>query len=96
MDLHTSALLISQFPVLLAQGPLQPAVLLYLGPETIMPVGSFLAAALGVLLIFWRQTVAMARNSFRRVFVRRSDSSELGSEINVGDPSQDRTPDNAD
>jgi hypothetical protein len=28
--------------------------LLYLGPETVMPLVSFLAAALGIILIFWR------------------------------------------
>ena len=34
--------------------PLMP---LYLGPETIMPIASILAAILGVLLMFWRLVV---------------------------------------
>ena len=32
-------------------------VLLYLGPETIMPLASVIAAVLGFLLIFWRYIV---------------------------------------
>jgi hypothetical protein len=95
MDIHASTLFIGQFPVLLTNGFPPSMVLLYLGPETIMPVGSFLAAALGVFLIFWRQTVAIARNSFKRVFVRKSGYSEFNSEMNVDDSRQDRTPDSA-
>ena len=32
----------------------QAILLLYLGPETIMPLASILGAAVGFLLIFWR------------------------------------------
>jgi hypothetical protein len=46
--------------------------LLYLGPETIMPLGSFLAAAVGLLLVFWRQTTLFLRSAFRRVLGRKS------------------------
>jgi hypothetical protein len=91
MDIHAPILFMGQVTALLTNGSPQSMVLLYLGPETIMPVGSFLAAALGVLLIFWRQTVALARNNFRRLFVRRADSSKPGSEISAGDPGQDQT-----
>jgi hypothetical protein len=93
MDIDAPTLFIGQTAALLGNVSTKSIVLLYLGPETIMPVGSFLAAALGVLLIFWRQTVAIARNSFRRVFVRRADSSKPGSEISANDPGQDRTSD---
>jgi hypothetical protein len=95
MDIYPLTLFVGHFPVLLADAPLQSTVLLYLGPETIMPVGSFLAAALGVFLIFWRQTVAIARNSFRKVFVRKSGYSRFDSEMNVDDPGQDRASDRA-
>jgi hypothetical protein len=61
-------------------------VLLYLGPETIMPLGSFLAAAVGILLIFWRQATAMVRNSFRRVLGRKSGSSESNSGLDLEGP----------
>jgi hypothetical protein len=95
MDIFALALFVGHFPALLADAPLQSTVLLYLGPETIMPVGSFLAAALGIFLIFWRQTLAIARNSFRRVFVRKPGYSKFGSEMNIDDPGQDGTPDRA-
>jgi hypothetical protein len=38
-------------------------VLLYLGPETIMPLASILAAVLGFLLIFWRMMLIHQRSS---------------------------------
>ena len=34
---------------------------MYIGPETLMPVASALAAIVGVLLMFWRRTVALVR-----------------------------------
>ena len=96
MDIHASTLFIGQFPELLGNVSLQSIVLLYLGPETIMPVGSFLAAALGIFLIFWRQTLAIARNSFKRVFVRKPGYSKFGSELKVDGQGQDRAPDRTD
>ena len=38
---------------------------MYVGPETLMPLASALAAVVGVLLMFWRKTVAVARTTFR-------------------------------
>jgi hypothetical protein len=61
-------------------------VLLYLGPETIMPIGSFLAAAVGIVLIFWRQAMAMVRNSFRRVLGRKSQTSDSSSGLDLKGP----------
>lgn len=40
---------------------------MYLGPETLMPVASALAAVGGVLLLFWRRVVGAVRALFRRV-----------------------------
>jgi hypothetical protein len=94
MELTTLTLYMGQFASLLSNVTQESVVLLYLGPETIMPVGSFLAAALGILLIFWRQTVALARNSLRRVFVRKSEYSKVGNELNMD--GQDRSPDGTD
>ncbi|MBC7789980.1 MAG: hypothetical protein H7Z74_08535 [Anaerolineae bacterium] len=34
---------------------------MYIGPDTLMPVASALAAIAGVLLMFWRRTVGMLR-----------------------------------
>ena len=39
-------------------------MVLYLGPETILPLTSFLAAVVGVLLIFWRYVVGVVKRSF--------------------------------
>jgi hypothetical protein len=39
--------------------------LLYLGPETLMPVASVLAAIVGVVLIFWRFVVGKIRKILR-------------------------------
>ena len=40
---------------------------MYLGPETLMPVASALAAVGGVLLLFWRRVVGAVRALVRRV-----------------------------
>jgi hypothetical protein len=41
-------------------------VLLYLGPESIMPIASIIAALLGFVLIFWRWII----NFFKKLFKR--------------------------
>lgn len=40
---------------------------LYLGPESALPVVSFLAAIIGVLLILWRRLVTTVGAIFRRL-----------------------------
>lgn len=44
--------------------------MLYFGPETLMPVASALAAAVGAILLFWRRGVALGRRLVARVFRR--------------------------
>jgi hypothetical protein len=39
---------------------------LYLGPDTIMPLASILAAVLGFLLLFWRYIINFIKKIFRR------------------------------
>ncbi|MBW3534259.1 MAG: hypothetical protein KY453_03415 [Gemmatimonadetes bacterium] len=39
--------------------------MLYFGPETIMPLASAAAAAVGAVLMFWRRAVALVRSAFR-------------------------------
>lgn len=46
---------------------LEAPVLLYLGPETWMPLASALAAMMGTLLIFWRYIVSRVQKFFRAV-----------------------------
>ncbi len=38
---------------------------MYIGPETFMPLLSALAAVTGVLMMFWRNVVAVLRKLFR-------------------------------
>jgi hypothetical protein len=40
---------------------------MYVGPETLMPLASALAAVVGVALMFWRKTVGLARATYRLV-----------------------------
>jgi hypothetical protein len=40
---------------------------MYLGPETLMPVASALAALGGVLLLFWRRVVGAVRALVHKV-----------------------------
>jgi hypothetical protein len=44
--------------------------MLYFGPETVVPVGSAIAGAIGVMLMFGRRTFAMIRGAFGRLFRR--------------------------
>lgn len=37
---------------------------MYVGPETLMPLASAIAAVAGVVLMFWRRTVGIVRASF--------------------------------
>lgn len=48
---------------------------MYIGPETLLPLASALAAVAGVALMFWRKTVAMFKAVFRfvgRIFSKPS------------------------
>jgi hypothetical protein len=44
--------------------------MLYFGPETVVPIGSAIAGAVGVVLMFGRRSVAMVRGMLARVFRR--------------------------
>lgn len=50
-------------PPILSHLTLAPVA--YLGPNTVLPLASVLAAGLGIILMFWRYVVAMARGVFR-------------------------------
>jgi hypothetical protein len=50
--------------------PMLPFVFLYIGPETMLPLASALAAILGVLLMFWQRFVGLLRK-FWRMLVRK-------------------------
>jgi len=40
---------------------------MYIGPEAFMPIASVVAAIVGVLLLFWRRTVALVRAGFQTI-----------------------------
>lgn len=40
-------------------------LILYIGPETILPLASFFAALVGILLMFWRWLVGIFRRFLR-------------------------------
>ena len=45
--------------------------LLYVGPDQILPLASFLSAFVGVLLIFWRYLVGLVKRAWHTL-VKRS------------------------
>jgi hypothetical protein len=40
---------------------------MYIGPDTLMPVASAIAAIAGVVLMFWRRTVMLVRQGAQAV-----------------------------
>ena len=57
--------------------PLQGVARMYVGPETMLPLASALAAIGGVLMLFWHRTVGVFRSilqSVSRLFGRRGAS----------------------
>jgi hypothetical protein len=49
----------------------RPWMLLYIGPDLLLPFTSAIAAALGVVLMFWNRLIGWARNVWRALFRRR-------------------------
>ena len=47
---------------------LTPLVVAYVGPDQILPLTSFIGAALGVLLIFWNRAVGTARRIWNLIW----------------------------
>jgi hypothetical protein len=47
---------------------LLPVIFLYVGPETILPLTSALAALVGFFLMFWRRCVGVIRKIWRMMF----------------------------
>jgi hypothetical protein len=57
-----------------SQVSLLPAmVMLYIGPETMLPLASALAAIAGVLLMFWQRFVGFIRWLWRFVIRQKPD-----------------------
>lgn len=62
---------------LVATGPteLTTVILLYAGPDQILPLVSFLGAIIGVLLIWWQRFVTLAKKGWRLLTRRAAPSS---------------------
>jgi hypothetical protein len=43
----------------------------YIGPETMLPLASILAAGVGVILMFWRYIIQLIRRLFGAIFRRK-------------------------
>lgn len=43
---------------------------MYIGPETVMPLASAVAAIAGVVLMFWRKTTGFVRRGYNAVATR--------------------------
>jgi hypothetical protein len=52
---------------------LLPMMILYIGPETILPLASALAAIGGVLLMFWQRFVGLFRKLWRVIARKQAD-----------------------
>lgn len=65
-------------------GPLRPPE--YLGPETLMPLASILAAIAGFFLLFWRLIVKFFKTLYRRI---RGLPDEVPPEMDVEDPMEE-------
>ena len=50
-----------------------PLMMLYIGPETMLPLASALAAIGGVLLIFWQRFIGLVRKLWRVLVRRQAD-----------------------
>jgi hypothetical protein len=61
--LHSLILHAGMSPFVLWLPPHSPPQ--YLGPQTVLPLASFLAAIIGILLIFWRYLVRSVRRAIR-------------------------------
>jgi len=68
---------------------------LYLGPETVMPLASIIAAVVGFLLIFWRLLLRPFKKIYRLI-LRKDDGTgdtvsevtDAADEINEDSPNQ--------
>ena len=50
-----------------------PFMFLYIGPETILPLTSAIAAVFGFLLMFWQRFVALVRKILRVILRKQVD-----------------------
>lgn len=66
--------------------PLKPPQ--YLGPDTLLPIASLLAAIAGFFLIFWRLIVKFVKKLYRKI---RGLPDEVPPEMDLDDPTEEET-----
>jgi hypothetical protein len=67
-----------EVPAALAALRQLPGVILYIGPDQIMPLTSILGAIVGVALMFWNRLVGLVQK-FLAMLTRRTDTSHKAS-----------------
>ena len=72
------------FTLFSLMGPLRPPE--YLGPETLMPLASLLAAIAGFFLIFWRLIARLVKTAYRKI---RGLPEEVPPDMDVEDPTEE-------
>ncbi len=53
----------------------------YIGPETMLPLASILAAGVGVILMFWRYIIQLIRRLFGAIFRRKKKNVDAGTAL---------------
>jgi hypothetical protein len=56
-------------------------IIAYLGPQTVLPIASALAAAIGFILMFWRYIASTARKALRAMFKHESPDAAAKSDM---------------
>jgi hypothetical protein len=83
MFLHFSNLAHVAAALLPGASPTNPVVFLYFGPETILPIASFIGAAIGFILVFWRVISSTIRKVVRLVLRKGDMPHEITSEPDI-------------
>lgn len=60
----------------------------YLGPETLMPLASIIAAVAGFFLMFWRVIAKFTKKAYRKL--RGLPDEQLPPEVDVDEPEDDK------
>jgi len=63
---------VDHFGVTITLNHVLPIIILYIGPETMLPLASALAAIGGFLLMFWQRFIGLLRWFWRRIVRKES------------------------
>ncbi len=83
MHAHLFDLIVFAATVLPGSSSSSPIVFLYFGPEVVFPLASFLAAAAGVILVFWRQIRSLIGKGFRFVARKKETPVEIRDDLDT-------------